>query len=328
MATKEFVKELMDNDDFKNMMKSVHEDTTKMIKNLLDNHTKRMEEMEMRHLKKVEKMESEHRAKMEQVEGRISEIEETQQYRMQTVEDSIQKMKESHTRRIEQLEGQIHSLSCENIALKKQNESNEEQSENLLWNTENIASVLEDQIQYSRRNCLVVSGIAEQRGENTDEIIKSFAAEKLGIELDHTDIDRSHRLGKKQVGKPRGIIVKFVRYNVRHKFLKERRKLRGQKMGIQELLTPYTEHLLGKAKDLSQKAPWLKKVWTWDGRVVCLVQLSESHPEQKVTVRNIEDLNKIWLKGGKSPPKSSKAKRRLTDPDYEKAQWEKVEKRD
>ena len=57
-----------------------------------------------------------------------------------------------------------------------------------MWNTENIASVLEDQIQYSRRNCLVVSGIAEQRGENTDEIIKSFAAEKLGIELDHADM--------------------------------------------------------------------------------------------------------------------------------------------
>ena len=56
--------------------------------------------------------------------------------------------------------------------------------------------------------------------------------------------------------------------------------------------------------------------------------VSCSSESQKVTVRNIEDLNKIWLKGEKSPPKSSKAKRRITDPDYEKAQWEKVEKRD
>ena len=177
---------------------------------------------------------------------------------------------------------------------------------------------------------MVVSGIAEKRGEDTDEIIQTFAAEKLGIELEDTDIDRSHRLGKKQVGKPRLIIVKFVRYNMRRKVMKERRKLKGQGMGIQELLTPFTEHLMGKAKELSRKTPWLKKVWlwTWDGRVVCLVQLSESHPEQKITVRNNEDLNKIWLKGEKSSTKSPKAKRKITDPDFEQGEWEKTQKRD
>ena len=328
MASADFVKELMVNDDFKKMLKSMHEDTTNTIKELLDSHTKRIEEMEKKHLKRVEEMEKEHKAELQRIEGKLKTMEETQIYRMQSVEDKVRRMEESHNRRTEQMEGEIHTLSCENIKLRTENESHENQIEDLLMNLEMNASVLEDQIQYSRRNCLVVSGIEEKTGEDTDEEIKTFAAQKLGIELNDTDIDRSHRLGRKQAGKPRPIIVKFVRYNMRRKVMKERRKLKGQKMGIQELLTPFTEHLMGKAKELSKKAPWLKKVWTWDGRVVCLVQLSELHPEQKITVRNNEDLNKIWLKGNKPSPKSPKAKRKITDPDFEQGEWEKTQKRD
>ena len=128
---------------------------------------------------------------------------------MQSVEDKVRRNEESHNRHIEQLKGEVHTLSCENIKLRQENKSNDDQLQDLLINLEMNASALEDQIQYSRRNCLVVSGIAEKRGEDTDEIIQTFAAEKLGIELEDMDIDRSHRLGKKQVGKPRPIIVKF-----------------------------------------------------------------------------------------------------------------------
>ena len=54
----------------------------------------------------------------------------------------------------------------------------------------------------------------------------------MGIQLADSEIDRSHRLGKKQDGKPRPIIMKFVRYNMRRKFMKERRKLKGQGMSV------------------------------------------------------------------------------------------------
>ena len=46
MATETFVKELMENANFKLMMQSMHENTTKVIRDLLDTHTKRIEEME------------------------------------------------------------------------------------------------------------------------------------------------------------------------------------------------------------------------------------------------------------------------------------------
>ena len=94
-------------------------------------------------------------------------------------------------------------------------------------------------------------------------------------------------------------------------------------MSFQEHLTPFAEHLYGKAQELSRKAPWLKKVWTWDGRVTCLVQMNESAPEQKITVKDYNDLNKIWRRGAEEKEKSPK--RRTTDSTYEQTAWEKTE---
>ena len=73
---------------------------------------------------------------------------------------------------------------------------------------------LEQQCQYTRRNCLIVQGIPEVSGENTNEIIKNFFWNKLGIEVYDSDIDRTHRLKQKSSqndGKPRPIIVKLVK---------------------------------------------------------------------------------------------------------------------
>ena len=326
MATGEFVKELLENDDFKNMLKSMNEETVKVIKESLDNHTSRIEEMEKKLLKRIAEIDKEHKANMEDMKKKLNEMDKTQRYRMQTIEKQVHKMEETHTRRLEQAEAEIHTLSCENIKLRTQNATHENQIDDLLANLEERSSVLEDQMQYSRRNCLIVTGIAENRGEDTDKVMQSFAMDKLGIQLPESEIDRSHRLGKKQIGKPRPIIIKFVRYNMRRKFMKERRKLKGQGMSIQEHLTPFAEHLYGTAQDLARKAPWLKKVWTWDGRITCLVQMNDNSPEQKITVKNYEGLNKIWRKGAEEKAKSPK--RRTTDPTYEQTAWEKVEKRD
>ena len=325
MATGEFVKELMENDDFKKMLKSMNEETAKVIKESLESHTSRIEEMEKKLLKRIEQIENEHKTNMNEMK-KLNEMEKTQRYRMQTMEKQVHKMEDAHTRRLEQAEAEIHTLSCENIKLRTQNSNHEKQIDDLLGNLEERSSVLEDQMQYSRRNCLIVTGIAENRGEDTDKVMQSFAEDKLGIQLADSEIDRSHRLGKKQVGKPRPIIIKFVRYNMRRKFMKARRKLKGQGMSVQEHLTPFAEHLYGKTQDLSRKAPWLKKVWTWDGRVTCLVQMSERAPEQKITVKNYNDLNKIWRRGAEEKEKSPK--RRTTDPTYEQTAWEKTEKRD
>ena len=48
--------------------------------------------------------------------------------------------------------------------------------------------------QYSRRNCLIITGFKEQEGEDTDRLVLDIFEEKLNICLDIFQVDRSHRL--------------------------------------------------------------------------------------------------------------------------------------
>ena len=74
---------------------------------------------------------------------------------------------------------------------------------------------IDDMEQYSRRSCLVVTGVPEKAEANTDDIILKTATQKLGIKLKLHEIAKLHRLGMKKESKEgqpihRPIIVKFV----------------------------------------------------------------------------------------------------------------------
>ena len=75
---------------------------------------------------------------------------------------------------------------------------------------------IDDQEQYSRRNCLLIHGLNEIKTENTDEMVLDVINDKLNMEMPQVSIDRSHRLGKGKGQKPRAIIVKFTRYKDRN----------------------------------------------------------------------------------------------------------------
>ena len=128
------------------------------------------------------------------------------------------------------------------------------------------SQTLEDLQQYTRRNYLIITGVPEERGENTDEVVRKLAKEKCDLNVEESDIDTSHRqrIGKPVYGKPRAIIVKFTRYTIRRKLLMARKELKGTKIGIQELLTPFSQHLLQRANELVNKAYWIKSAWAWE----------------------------------------------------------------
>ena len=100
----------------------------------------------------------------------------------------------------EKMRGDIHELKCANEKLEQQNTSVQAQADNLQSEIEIRSMVLEDLQQYSRRNCILVTGIPEQKGENTDKLVKELSAERLEVPLNDEDIDRSHRVGKPKTG--------------------------------------------------------------------------------------------------------------------------------
>ena len=94
---------------------------------------------------------------------------------MDTIEDEVQEISTAHTRRIEQVQGENHDLSCQNTRLKTENENQQEQIDALQHDLEIKSMSLADMMQYLRRKCLVITGIAETRGENTDEVVKDLS---------------------------------------------------------------------------------------------------------------------------------------------------------
>ena len=125
--------------------------------------------------------------------------------------------------------------------------------------------------QYSRRNCLRISGVEETALENTDNIVIKLAAD-IDADIQLTEIDRSHRLGdpRKARSKPRDIIVKFSTYRNRLTFYKQRTLLkeRGHTgVFVNEDLTKFRSGLLYDARRLT-KVSLVKGAWSSDGNVL------------------------------------------------------------
>ena len=131
---------------------------------------------------------------------------------------------------------------------------------------EELENKIDRHQQYSRRNCILIHGIAENKEENTDQQAIDFINENLDIKIDEIDIDRSHRIGRydKTKKKPRPIIVKFVRYNVRGRVFREKRKLKGTGKTITESLTTKR---IGQLNDAREKYGF-NNVWSYDGKIL------------------------------------------------------------
>ena len=62
--------------------------------------------------------------------------------------------------------------------------------------TEKLEKLQDQQEQYSRRNCLLVHGIAEEKEEITDKVIINTLNEKLDLQIILRDIERMHQIGE------------------------------------------------------------------------------------------------------------------------------------
>ena len=116
---------------------------------------------------------------------------------------------EGLTTTVHNLQSQVNELQKENADLK--------QRVTLLETKADAAE------QYSRRNCLRISGVPEDSSENTDVYVIDMAR-AIDVEVKLDEIERSHRVGPMKAGRPRDIIIKFTSYRVRRKVYGERTK--------------------------------------------------------------------------------------------------------
>lgn len=119
--------------------------------------------------------------------------------------------------------------------------------------------------QYQRRQCLRIFGVEEQEAEDTDKLVMEVG-KRIGVDVNIMDIDRSHRIGRRDVGndRPRPIIVKFVSYRKRSEVFKNKRLLKKTGVTIREDLTRIRHNIL---KEAITKFG-VNNVWTQDGVII------------------------------------------------------------
>lgn len=112
----------------------------------------------------------------------------------------------------------------------------------------------------------------------------------MNVEDHH--IDRIHRIGKPRSmanitrSGYRPVIVKFISYVQRNLVFTNKKNLKGSNMGITESLTKNRLKLLNNAKEKFNK----NSVWTWDGKIVVLVNKSKHYisTHQELNQLNIQ----------------------------------------
>ena len=197
------------------------------------------------------------------------------------------------------LEARISTLEKTNSDLRKVNKS-------LITRVATLESQVDQAEQYSRWNCLRVSGYKEETTEVTDDIILKLAAD-TGSSITPYDIDRSHRVGNPTSPKrkvPRDIIVKFSTYRARANFYKTRTNLKTvghDGVFVNEDLTKKRNGYLYEARKLV-KRDLLKGAWSSDGTI-----LIKDNKDDVFRITSLTDL--IPFGYTPPPPKRYQARR-------------------
>ncbi|XP_071050802.1 uncharacterized protein [Onthophagus taurus] len=150
------------------------------------------------------------------------------------------------------------NIISENVVKQLQNDLNNMGKEVIGLKTQLVVAnrKIDELEQYTRKDNLRVYGIKELKGENTNELIMNVCREKMGINIQSSDISTSHRLRAPENGiKP--IIVRFTRRDVKKQIFNFKKKLKGTQIVIKEDLTARKAQLLKTAAGkLGPRAVW------------------------------------------------------------------------
>ena len=146
----------------------------------------------------------------------------------------------------------LDTLREGNSLLKKRVEKLTEETGQLKERLEKTEKKLEELEGRSRRNNLIFHGLPPAKDIETwddcERLVKKCITEKLGLVRDEIQFDRVHRIGS-------SIIAKFTFFKDKERVMKERRKLKGSKIFVNE---DYTLGVREIRKKLSPFMNWFR----------------------------------------------------------------------
>jgi len=177
--------------------------------------------------------------------------------------------------RLEMVNGEIYSTNVRIDRLEKKLAESEQivdsyRTEQTALRRELAAAEqrLEEQEQYSKRDNLVFHGIPEHGDEDTmKKVIEVCQRHFPSVNVQTSDISISHRLPTRASDKPKPIIVRFARRDVRQQIFRSKKQLKNTKLMVVEQLTTKRLKLVTTANGLVREGK-LAGTWTNDGKVV------------------------------------------------------------
>jgi hypothetical protein len=215
-----------------------------------------------------------------------AEINKAFEFVSEQVTEQKNALKDQSAKLSEYLE-QIDSLRLENVNLKKK--------------VAELELRLEDNEQYTRSNTVEIQGIPEKPNEDVYEVVR-----QVGVALDMTfsrdAIDVCHRLGKRpDSNHPAGIIVKFVRREVKQTMLEKRRVKRNlntkdvgftqttaEPVYINESLSPAKRRLLAAARAVKKEKNYTY-LWVRNGKIF----LRKNPGDSVIVITSMEQIAKL-----------------------------------
>lgn len=124
-------------------------------------------------------------------------------------------------------------------------------------------------------NILLIHGIPETKSDIFIDVCEIFK-NQMGVDIDKNDINSCQRMGRKKVNsdkeRPRPVAVDFCRRWTRDTVFVNKRKLKGSKILITELLSIENLLLLKETRKVFGKS-----VWTHNGLVYCDIDGKRIH---------------------------------------------------
>lgn len=221
---------------------------------------------------------------------------------------------------VKQMNDNYTALQAKLDLLEARNASLEAENATLTKKLQTCETSLNNLEQYSRRECVEISGIPEVKEENTDDIVIKVGS-LIGLDIEKHDISISHRLPKPSYSAavregPRAssnassrapnIIVKFVRRETRDRFYKGRKLLRDKSTRDLDLARYsenkiyISENLTQANKDIFKESLQVKKdlkykfIWTFYGRTY----LRKDSESPVVAILKLSDLDILKQDGG------------------------------
>jgi uncharacterized protein YoxC len=206
-------------------------------------------------------------------------------------------------KKVEELDNKVSHVTLENKHLK---------AELLRLSTivDQQSNELDEIEQYSRRDCVEISGLPQENDEDLNKLVVKIGS-LMDVELDERDISISHRLPKsrsenQQVNRSAAnasakIIVKFTRRDTKAKFYQGRLRLKDKttrdlgflrspehKLYISESLSPRKNQLFKKCLKF-KRDKFFRYIWTYNGRIY--LRKNSTSPTHAINV--VADLEKL-----------------------------------